>query len=81
MKPNIPNISSPQVKIDINDCPSIACECSSILWDNAFIVKRISPLYSPTGQEQFANVPVVICKKCGTDIRVAIESGVKRIIS
>ncbi len=62
------------IKVDINECPNVQCSCGSILWDNAMIVKRISPIYSSNGEQQFANIPVIVCKKCGNDIRLAIDT-------
>jgi hypothetical protein len=68
-------------QIDIESCETVVCSCGSILWDNSFIVKRISPIYASDGQEKFINVPVVVCKKCGNDIRLSIESCKSKIIT
>ncbi len=74
-------IPIPNISIDINECETVACQCGSVTWKNSMMVKRISPLQSPDGKENFANISVVICEKCGTDIRVAIEAMKTRIIN
>jgi len=75
------DIPKMNMTIDIDNCESVECKCGSILWKNSIIVKRISPIQSPDGKENFANIPVIVCEKCGNDIRLAIESMKTRIVN
>jgi len=53
------------LKIDINQAETMECDkCQGKLWDSAHIVKRVSPLISPTGQEILVPLPILVCKKC-----------------
>lgn len=76
--PKIPNMN---MSLDIDNCETIVCQCGSMVWENCFIVKRVSPLQSPDGKEAFVNIPTVICKKCGNDIRLAIDSMKNRVVN
>ena len=58
----------PQVKITpdmIKDFKSVTCDCGGILFENAMILKKISPIVSPTGKEELYPMEILICKKCG----------------
>ena len=52
-------------KIDLASAPWHACEKGNTVFDSATMFKRISPLISPTGNEEFAAADVIICKTCG----------------
>lgn len=54
-----------RMKIDISDAPWAEC-CGEIqLFETAYMFKRISPIISPSGQEEHIPIEVIICKKCG----------------
>jgi len=62
-KKNVIQEESPQV--NIKDADDIVCEkCESTYFQPAFIIKRISPLMSPTGQGMFAPVQLFQCAEC-----------------
>jgi len=54
-----------KVTIDITQSPWVSCEKGNLFWDSSTMVKRISPLLSPTGKEEIIPVEIVICKTCG----------------
>lgn len=44
---------------------NVVCECGSKIFNQAFVLKRISPLVTGTGKEEVAEIPVYVCAKCG----------------
>jgi len=53
------------VRVNINDLPSLTCgSCGAALWTQAYIVKRVSPIQSPTGKEEHVTIPVLVCVVC-----------------
>ena len=59
----IPNI--PPVKIDLSTATDMECEsCGNNVFVPGFIIKRVSPLISPTGQETIIPVQVYVCNLC-----------------
>lgn len=62
------NMPNRQMKINIADLPNLACEqCGSILFKHeTFVVKKVSKLVSPNGEEGMLPVgPFFSCAKCG----------------
>ena len=51
-------------RMSVVECPVEGCD--SKLWKERLQIRRASPITSPTGQEMFAQIPVLICDKCGT---------------
>jgi hypothetical protein len=54
-----------QQRLDLSDAPWHGCEKGNFLYDSATMFKRVSPIISPTGNEEFAAADVIICKNCG----------------
>jgi hypothetical protein len=54
-----------QSRLDLSDAPWHACEKGNLLYDYSTMFKRVSPLISPTGNEEFAAAEVILCKTCG----------------
>lgn len=51
---------------DIKNAKTLKCdECSHNVFKNVFIIKQISALLSPNGQEINAPIPTFACEKCG----------------
>jgi|TARA_B100000035_G_scaffold311967_1_gene322482 DNA-directed RNA polymerase subunit RPC12/RpoP len=64
MRPPLPN--KQQVKVDISKADTVACEsCNNVLFISSTIIKRISPLMSPTGEEALIPIDVYSCGNCG----------------
>ena len=56
----------PQTQIDINDTEMIKCDdCGNASFIQAFFLRRLSALMSPTGQEAMIPVQVYSCGNCG----------------
>ncbi len=55
-----------QVKVDLKDAETIRCkECNNYLWIQSFILKKLSALVSPSGQEALIPIQVYSCGNCG----------------
>lgn len=51
----------------ILSAPNIVCpNCGSITFTEVAVLKRVSPVLSPTGKEELYPIPVFACSKCGT---------------
>jgi DNA-directed RNA polymerase subunit RPC12/RpoP len=48
--------------------PVIECECGSKIFEQGFVIKKLSGLFTDSGEEQRFVVPVFICKKCGKEL-------------
>jgi hypothetical protein len=56
----------PGVQIDISKADTITCEdCGNASFIQAFFLKKISALMSPTGQESIVPIQVFSCGSCG----------------
>ena len=55
-----------QVKVDLKQAETMKCEyCGNYLFISSTIIKRISPLVSPTGEEALVPIDVYRCGNCG----------------
>ena len=58
--------SQQKMRINLQDADDVACdECENTYFSPAIIIKRVSALLSPTGQEMMAPVQLFQCSKCG----------------
>ena len=54
------------INIDLNNVDNIKCdECESETFTPVFVIKHISALMSPTGQETMVPIQLFKCSKCG----------------
>ncbi len=52
--------------ISLDDLTSIKCKkCSHVIFRHAILLKKISSLVSPDGQEKIIPFDIFICEKCG----------------
>ena len=59
-------IAGQQRNFDLSQAEDVTCEkCSNAYFESAFLVKRVTALSSPTGQEGIIPIPVFVCKGCG----------------
>jgi|TARA_B100001964_G_C14142952_1_gene558313 uncharacterized Zn finger protein len=59
-------LPSQQVKVDITKAETVKCEyCGNALFISSTIIKRLSALLSPTGQEAIIPIDVYSCGDCG----------------
>jgi hypothetical protein len=54
-----------KIRIDISQAPWIECSENNKLFESKLLFKRISPLYSPSGKEEFLPLEAIVCAKCG----------------
>ena len=65
MKPMKP-LPKQQVKIDLSDADTMKCqECGNSIFIQGYVIKRISAIVSPTGEEVIAPIQVFNCGNCG----------------
>ena len=61
MKPMKP-LPKQQVKIDLSDADTMKCQkCGNSIFIQGYVIKRISAIVSPTGEEVIAPVQVFNC--------------------
>ena len=57
----------PGLQIDISKTDTIVCdECGNASFIQAFFLKKVSALVSPTGKEAVIPIQVFSCGNCGT---------------
>ena len=62
------------VQVDLRDAETLKCEhCGNYLFITANVIKRISPILSPTGQEALVPVQVYSCGSCGKVPKMFLE--------
>ena len=55
-----------QVKVDLSQAETTKCEhCGNYLFIKSSIIKRLSALVSPTGEEALIPIEVYSCGNCG----------------
>ena len=60
--------------VDLSKADTIKCDdCGNYLFITASVIKRISPILSPTGQEALVPVQVYSCGNCGKVPKVFLE--------
>ena len=79
MKP-LKNPNAAQVRVDLKDAETINCKsCNNYLFITSFILKRLSALVSPNGQEALIPVQVYSCGNCGEVAEGMLEgSGIEK---
>ena len=66
MKPMKKPKQAQQVQVSLKDADTIKCKsCNNYLWIQSFVLKKLSALVSPTGQEAMIPVQVYSCGNCG----------------
>ena len=65
MKPRKP-LPKAEVKVDLAQAETMKCEyCGNYLFITSTIIKRLSAIVSPTGQETLVPIDVYSCGNCG----------------
>ena len=76
MKPRkpIPQPKQKQVEVDLKSAETMKCaQCGNTIFIQGYIIKKISAIMSPTGQEVVAPVQVFNCGNCGTILPLSKE--------
>ncbi len=62
----LPGPPKAQVQVDLRKADTIKCKkCSNYVFLQSFILKRLSAILSPTGEEALIPVQVYSCGNCG----------------
>ncbi len=62
MKP----LPTAQVQVDLKDAETMTCQqCDNKIFIQGYVIKRLSAIISPTGQEVIAPIQVFNCGSCG----------------
>ncbi len=75
MKPRKP-LPKPkaQVQVDLKDAETMTCQqCDNKIFIQGYVVKRLSAIISPTGQEVIAPIQVFNCGSCGELLPLGAE--------
>ena len=65
-KRKAPQQPQTEVKVDLSKADTIKCDdCGNYLFITAHVIKRLSAIISPTGQEAMIPVQVYSCGNCG----------------
>ena len=63
-----------EVQVDLTKADTIKCDdCGNYLFITSHVIKRISPILSPTGQEAIVPVQVYSCGNCGSVPKMFLE--------
>ena len=55
-----------QVKVDLSQAETMKCEhCGNVVFIKGTVLKRLSALVSPTGQEAIVPIEIYSCGNCG----------------
>ena len=73
-KRKAPHQPQSEVQVDLKKAETIKCDdCGNYLFITAHVIKRISPIMSPTGQEALVPVQVYSCGNCGKVPKMFID--------
>ena len=62
----LPRPPKAQVQVDLRKAETIKCKkCSNYIFIQSFVLKRLSAILSPTGEEALIPVQVYSCGNCG----------------
>jgi len=63
-----PGMNPGQVRLDpkiVKDAKLILCDCGGGIFTEKMMLKKISAIISPTGQEELFPMNVLVCEDCG----------------
>jgi len=62
-------IPSLPVGMSLEDLLDIECsECGGKIFDQAFVIKKLSSFLTKSGNEERYVIPVFVCRKCGKEL-------------
>jgi len=62
------------ININPSDTKPVICECGQQIFQECFMIRRISAIISPTGKEEEFQIPVPVCITCGRPL-VEMDEG------
>ncbi len=54
-----------QVNIRPEDTELVLCKCGESIFEQVFMIRKLSALISPTGKEEQFQIPLILCRVCG----------------
>jgi len=73
-KRKLPPQGAQQQQVDLSKAETMKCDaCGNYLFIQSNVIKRISAIMSPTGQEAIVPVQVYSCGNCGKVPKIFIE--------
>ena len=81
-KPMKPIGKQKQQTLDLSKADTMKCDdCGNYLFINSYIIKRISAIMSPNGQEGLVPVQVYSCGNCGKVPKTLLDgSGIENSV-
>lgn len=59
-------MSKPQITPDmLRNSKNVVCECGGMIFSEKLFFKKISAIISPSGKEEVAPMPIIVCENCG----------------
>jgi len=72
-KPRKP-LPKAQVQVDLKDAETMTCQkCDNKIFIQGYVIKKLSAIVSPTGQEVIAPIQVFNCGSCGELLPLGAE--------
>jgi DNA-directed RNA polymerase subunit RPC12/RpoP len=72
-KPRKP-LPKAQVQVDLKDAETMTCQkCDNKIFIQGYVIKKLSAIVSPTGQEVIAPIQVFNCGSCGELLPLSAE--------
>ena len=72
---NFPSNLNKNIKITPEDV--ICVKCKHKIFNQKLKIKRISPIQSPEGKEEFIFIPAIVCDKCGHELGAEEENKIE----
>ena len=65
-------MTQPDLEKMVKESPNKKCACGHEYFDRATIQKDVSPLISGTGKREVLLVEVLVCRKCGEEVKPSL---------
>lgn len=63
---NAAAMGKPQITPDmLRNSKNVVCECGGMIFSEKLFFKKISAIISPSGKEEVAPMPIIVCERCG----------------
>ena len=70
----LPQQPQTEVKVDLSKADTIKCDdCGNYIFITGHVIKRLSAIMSPTGQEAMIPVQVYSCGNCGKVPKIFLQ--------
>lgn len=59
------NPNQKKVEVDLNNCPTIECQCGNPFFEFRIVIKRIPGIMIAQSQDVYHQERILACSKCG----------------